>query len=119
MMGTLATTTGVSLAAAAPALLLGCFASVSGAGAAGLPAWAPSATPYVVQGNLLGLIGTVQTFALFRKLGVQQSEAFTTVAARLAWVVRRFCLLVNRSVCGFLIWSIHYFELELGLYRCF
>jgi hypothetical protein len=115
MMGTLATTTGVSLAAAAPAVLLGCFASASGVGAAGLPAWAPSATPYVVQGNLLGLIGTVQTFALFRKLGVQQSEAFTTLAARLAWVVRMLLLFVNHSGCGLLGWSTHHFKLESGL----
>ncbi|GAQ83683.1 hypothetical protein KFL_001570220 [Klebsormidium nitens] len=82
----LATTVGISLGAAAPALLLGIFASVSGVGAAGLPAWAPLATPYVVQGNLLGAIGTVQTFALLRKLGVRQSEAFSNMASRLAWV---------------------------------
>ena len=86
----LAATVGISLGTAAPVILLGALAAISTAGAPGLPAWAPSATPYVVQGNLMGLVGTVQTFALLRKLRVREAEAFSEVAARLAWVVSAF-----------------------------
>ncbi|GAQ88639.1 hypothetical protein KFL_004470040 [Klebsormidium nitens] len=46
----------------------------------------PSAfTPrFAARGNLLGIVGTVQTFALFRKLAIRQSAVFREVTGSLA-----------------------------------
>ncbi|GAQ85456.1 hypothetical protein KFL_002360080 [Klebsormidium nitens] len=75
--GGLAATTGLSVAAVFPALV---------AHLRGFPGLPGSRTAHVARGNMVGVIGTVQTFALLRKLGTPQSEAFSRVAGSLAWV---------------------------------
>ncbi|GAQ92493.1 hypothetical protein KFL_010280020, partial [Klebsormidium nitens] len=81
----LVTTTGISLAALLPTVLLQ-TSDLLGAWAGGIPSAAPGAfTPrFATRGNLLGIIGTVQTFALFRKLAIRQSAAFQEVIGSLA-----------------------------------
>ncbi|GAQ91790.1 hypothetical protein KFL_008550020 [Klebsormidium nitens] len=81
----IASTAAISALVAASPVLSVLLSGASGAGAAGIPAWAPGATSYVVQGNFLGLASTVQGFALLRKLAVQQPAVFTEVANQLAW----------------------------------
>lgn len=83
MVTSLAATTGLSFAALLPPFIAQ-LTLAPGTLVAGLP----SKTPYAARGNLLGLIGAVQTFALLRKLPVRQSVAFSKVAANLAWTVR-------------------------------
>ncbi|GAQ92606.1 hypothetical protein KFL_010690010, partial [Klebsormidium nitens] len=81
----LATTTGISIAALLPTVLLQ-VGDLLGAWAGGLPSASPGASSprFAARGNLLGIVGTVQTFALFRKLAIRQSAVFQEVTGSLA-----------------------------------